>query len=284
MPQEQRLNALRAYWEILRPFNCAMAAAAAIIGLAIAGGLEPAATALIFLTVFLVTGAGNAVNDYYDRQIDAVNRPTRSIPSGRIAPQAALRYSLALFAVGCLLAGLVNSVCLALSAFNSALLFLYARNLKATPLAGNVCVAFLTGSTFLFGGAAVGQAGLMANRVPFALSFLISMSREIAKDIEDMAGDRAGGAKTLPIIAGERASAGLAAAFALAAVALSFFAPFGRLYLVIVVVADLFFMLSVRMMVRGDASGAQKALKKGMAVALTAFLAAAVAAGEMLGI
>ncbi|MDD4447831.1 MAG: UbiA family prenyltransferase, partial [Methanothrix sp.] len=70
---------MRAYWEILRPFNCMMAAAAAIIGLAIARGLDPLAAALIFLTVFLITGAGNAINDYYDRDIDAINRPGRPI-------------------------------------------------------------------------------------------------------------------------------------------------------------------------------------------------------------
>ncbi len=266
---------MRAYWEILRPFNCMMAAAAAIIGLAIAGGLEPETTALIFLTVFLVTGAGNTINDYYDREIDAVNRPGRPIPSSRIGARAALFYSLALFAAGCFLAGLVNQICLAVAAFNSVLLYLYARNLKATPLAGNVCVAFLTGSTFLFGGAAAGAAGLLANQVPFLLSFLVSMSREIAKDIEDMVGDRQGGARTLPILAGERASAGLAAAFALAAVVLGFFAPFGRAYLAIVAIADLFFLLSVLKIARGDATGCQKALKKGMAVALAAFLAAA---------
>jgi geranylgeranylglycerol-phosphate geranylgeranyltransferase len=267
--------ALKAYWEILRPFNCMMAAAAAIVGLAIAGGLVPGAAALIFLTVFLITGAGNAINDYYDRDIDAINRPKRPIPSGRVSARAAFYYSLVLFAVGCLCAGLVNQICLAVATFNSVLLFLYARNLKATPLAGNISVAFLTGSAFLFGGAAAGPAGLFANRIPFLLSFLVSMSREIAKDIEDMAGDRAGGARTLPILAGERASAALAAAFALAAVVLGFFAPFGRAYLVIVLVADLFFLLSVHKIVRGDATGAQKALKKGMAVALVAFLAAA---------
>jgi geranylgeranylglycerol-phosphate geranylgeranyltransferase len=250
-----------------------MAAAAAIIGLAIAGGLEPGATALIFLTVFLVTGAGNAINDYYDREIDAINRPTRPIPSRRISARAALYYSLVLFAAGCLFAGLVNQICLAVAAFNSLLLILYARNLKATPLAGNISVAFLTGSTFLFGGAATGAAGLLANQVPFLLSFLVSMSREIAKDIEDMAGDRLGGARTLPILAGERLSSGLAAAFALAAVVLGFFAPFGRAYLEIVAVADLFFLLSVLKIARGDATGSQKALKRGMAVALLAFIA-----------
>ncbi|MCK9440872.1 MAG: geranylgeranylglycerol-phosphate geranylgeranyltransferase [Methanothrix sp.] len=274
---------MRAYWEILRPFNCMMAAAAAIIGLAIAGGLQPWATALIFLAVFLITGAGNTINDYYDREIDAINRPKRPIPSGRISAQKSLYYSLALFAVGCLFAGLVNQICLAVAAFNSALLFLYARNLKATPLAGNICVAFLTGSAFLFGGAAAGSAGLLANEVPFLLSFLVSMSREIAKDIEDMAGDRAGGARTLPILAGERAASVLAAAFALAAVVLGFFAPFGRAYLAIVVVADLFFLFSVLKIARGDATGCQKALKKGMAVALVAFLAAALLPVHLLG-
>ncbi|MCX6680102.1 MAG: geranylgeranylglycerol-phosphate geranylgeranyltransferase [Methanothrix sp.] len=275
---------MKAYWEILRPFNCMMAAAAAIVGLAIAGGLEPLAAALIFLTVFLITGAGNAINDYYDREIDAINRPRRPIPSGRVSARAAFYYSLVLFAVGCLCAGLVNQICLAVAAFNSLLLILYARNLKATPLAGNISVAFLTGSAFLFGGAAAGPAGLFANRIPFLLSFLVSMSREIAKDIEDMAGDRAGGARTLPILAGERTSAALAAAFALAAVSLGFFAPFGRAYLMIVVVADLFFLFSVIKIARGDATGAQKALKKGMAVALVAFLAAALHPAHLLGI
>src|SRR5512137_2165578 len=252
-----------------------MAAAAAIIGLTLAGGQQPVATALIFLAVFLITGAGNAINDYYDREIDAINRPGRPLPSGRISPAAAWRYSLALFLAGSFLAGLVNSICLFLAAFNSLLLFFYARNLKAMPLSGNITVAFLTGSTFLFGGAAAGMQGLVANQVPFLLSFLVSMSREIAKDIEDMAGDLAGGARTLPILAGERLSRALAAAFALAAVALSFLAPFGRGYLAVVAVADIFFLLSVKMILRGDATGAQKALKKGMAVALVAFLAGA---------
>jgi geranylgeranylglycerol-phosphate geranylgeranyltransferase len=64
---------------------------------------------------------------------------------------------------------------------------------------------------------------------------------------------------------------------------LGFFAPFGRAYLVIVVVADLFFLLSVLKIARGDATGSQKALKKGMAVALVAFLAAALQSAHLLG-
>jgi geranylgeranylglycerol-phosphate geranylgeranyltransferase len=261
--------------EILRPFNCIMAGLAAVIGILIAKGFAVEKVVLIFLAVFLITGAGNVVNDYYDRDIDAVNRPKRPIPSGRINPKSALNYSLVLFAAGCLLAGLVNQICLLVAAFNSAILFFYARNLKTTPLVGNLCVAYLTGSTFLFGGATAGQVGLLANKVPFFLSFLATISREIAKDIEDVEGDRQCGAKTLPILAGEKLSSFLAAAFGLAAVGLSFLAPFGRAYLAIVLVADLFFLLSMQKVAKGDASGSQKALKVGMAVALLAFMAGA---------
>jgi geranylgeranylglycerol-phosphate geranylgeranyltransferase len=168
----------------------------------------------------------------------------------------------------------VNQHCLAIAVLNSALLFLYARSLKATPLIGNICIAYLTGSAFLFGGAVAGLAGLQANLVPFLLSFLATMSREIMKDMEDMEGDRLGGARTLPILAGEKSSATLAAAFALAAVVLSYFVPFGKAYLLIVAVADLFFLFSMIKIVKGDAAGSQRVLKIGMAVALLAFLAA----------
>lgn len=254
-----------------------MAGAAAIIGLLIAGGFDAEAFVLVFLAVFLITGAGNAINDYYDREIDAVNRPGRPLPSKHISPMGALRYSFLLFATGCVLAGFVNQLCLAVAALNSFLLFFYARNLKAMPLAGNLCVAYLTGSTFIFGGAAYGLAGMEANLVPAGLSLLATMSREIAKDIEDIEGDRKGGAKTLPIIAGEKISAALAAIFALAGVALSFLPPFGTAYLAIVAAADILLLVSVWMIARGDASGSQRALKRGMAVALLAFLAAALA-------
>ena len=264
-----------AFWEILRPFNCLMASAAAMIGLLIARVQDAQSALIIFATVFLITGAGNAINDYYDRQIDAINRPDRPIPSKRIRPEMAFYYSISLFATGSILASLAGQICLLIAAFNSLLLFFYARNLKATPLLGNLSVSYLTGSTFLFGGAAAGFFGLLANQVPFGLSFLASMSREIAKDIEDMEGDRHGGARTLPILAGERFAAALAGFFGVAGVALSLLPSFGIAYLLVVAMADLLLLFAVFKVIRGDAANSQKAIKKGMAVALLAFLAAA---------
>jgi geranylgeranylglycerol-phosphate geranylgeranyltransferase len=264
--------------EILRPANCLMAGLAAVTGLVIAGSLDLLAASTVFLAAFLVTGAGNAVNDYYDREIDAVNRPKRPIPSRRISPRDALILSSVLFAVGCLLATLASESCLFIAILNSVLLFFYARDLKAMPVAGNCCVSYLTGSTFLFGGAALGPAGAAANMFPAALSFLATMSREIVKDIEDMEGDRKGGARTLPILVGRPVSSAAAAAFALLAVVLSLLAPFGTAYMAIIAVADILFLISMLKIARGDASDSQRALKLGMALALLAFLTAALMA------
>ena len=63
-----------------------MAGLAAVIGGAIAYGAVDASGSLlnlplIFFTVFLITGAGNAINDYFDAAIDAVNRPDRPMNS-----------------------------------------------------------------------------------------------------------------------------------------------------------------------------------------------------------
>ncbi|MDF0590553.1 geranylgeranylglycerol-phosphate geranylgeranyltransferase [Candidatus Methanocrinis natronophilus] len=265
---------LPVYLEIMRPGNCLLAGMAALIGLLVAGGTpEPLTLALVFFAVFAVTGAGNSVNDYFDREIDAVNRPRRPIPSGRISPDRARGWSIVLFAAGCASALFINPLAFAIAAANSILLYLYARSLKVTPFAGNLAVGYLTGSTFLFGGAAGGDVGITV--FLFSLAALATLAREIEKDIEDVPGDRASGARTLPIVIGERRSSILAALFVVVAIVLSYLAPLGRAYLVAVTVADLLFLLALVRILQGDAPRAQKMLKAGMTAALVAFMVAA---------
>ncbi len=264
------------FLEIMRPGNCLMAGIAALIGLLVADSSPAPLTAfLVVLAVFAVTGAGNVVNDYFDREIDSVNRPCRPIPSGRISPDRAFGWSMILFALGCLAALFINPLALAIAIFNSILLYLYARNLKVTPFAGNLAVGYLTGSTFLFGGAAGNDIEITG--FLFLLASLATLAREIEKDIEDLAGDMASGARTLPIVIGERRSSLLAASFVVAAIVLSYLAPLGREYLVAVTVADLLFLAALARIVKGEAPKAQKMLKMGMAAALAAFLVAALA-------
>jgi len=256
----------------MRPANCVMAGVAALIGMMASGALlhSLSVAVMVFFAVFLITGGGNAINDYFDREIDAVNRPDRPIPSGRISPRAALMWSVTLFVAGCVISGLINQSCLALAVLNSFVLIVYAARLKGMPAAGNIAVSYLTGSTFLFGGLAAMPSSITA--FLSVLSALATLSREIVKDIEDLPGDLAHGAKTLPAFIGERMSFLTASLALIMAIMLSYLVPLGIEYMVAVSTANIAFLASINRMLRGDASRSQRWIKIGMALALVAFL------------
>lgn len=162
------------------------------------GTLVPG-VAILFLVVFLVTGAGNAINDYFDVEIDRINRPDRPIPSGDVSAHRVLVYSSLLFISGIALSLVTTLTCVVIAAANSLLLVGYAAFLKRTPGAGNIAISYLSASIFLFGGAYAGLQGLLMV-VPVALiTFFAMLAREVWKDVEDVEGDLAAGADTLPI-------------------------------------------------------------------------------------
>jgi len=110
-----------------------MAGLAGVIGAAIAYSASPGdilLLPLVFIAVFLITGAGNAINDYFDAGIDAVNRPDRPIPSGRLKKGYAYKFSILLFASGILTAYFIGTIPFLIALFNSLLLYFYAFSLK----------------------------------------------------------------------------------------------------------------------------------------------------------
>lgn len=195
---------LSALISILRPVNAVVSGLTAALALLIATGTISSASILLFLIVLCITGAGNIINDYFDVGIDRINRPDRPIPSGAISEHAAIIYSLLLFLTGILLSFFTNIICIAIAVVNSIILIWYSARLKGIPLAGNLAVAYLAGSIFLFGAAPGGTAGIILVLPIAAITFLGTLAREILKDVEDMDGDSAGGASTLPLILGVR--------------------------------------------------------------------------------
>lgn len=77
---------LRAFIEITRPpHNCALAGIVGVLGSVVAagGGVPGLKTALlVFLVVFLGCAGGNTINDYFDYEIDKINRPERPLRGG----------------------------------------------------------------------------------------------------------------------------------------------------------------------------------------------------------
>ncbi len=179
------------YLKLMRPLNCAMTALAVLAGGIITAKLGAFYNLNIYtamLAAFLIAGAGNAINDYVDIEADKVNRPYRPIPSGKVKPKAALVFSFILFIIGIVLAYSINLAAFAIAAFNSLLLIAYSLRLKERMLLGNMGISYLVGSSFLFGGAAMND--IMLPLLLFLLAALSNMAREIAKDLEDIKGDR----------------------------------------------------------------------------------------------
>jgi len=182
------------YIRLLRPGNAVMGAIAVLVGgflvLSRLGYPQGLLINLLMamLAAFLILGAGNAINDYFDIESDRVNRPKRPIPSGQVGKRKALAFSIMLFLIGIALSGFINWVCFAIAVINSLILIAYSLELQDRILWGNIAVSYLVGSTFLFGGAATGNLTLPL--LLMLLAGLSNLSREIVKDLEDIEGDR----------------------------------------------------------------------------------------------
>src|SRR4030043_124773 len=65
-----------------------------------------------FLTAFTLTGAAMAINDYFDRYVDAVNEPERPLPKGLVSPGSAVSFSAFLSVLGLASAFVLGVGCL----------------------------------------------------------------------------------------------------------------------------------------------------------------------------
>lgn len=276
---------MRGYLGLARPLNAGMSAVGVFVGGFVAVG--PGAfldvgvpLALAAAAAALFTAGGNALNDITDRATDAVNHPDRPLPAGRLSVRQAGVFAAAAFALAAALGALVNVWCLAIVLANALLMYAYESGLKARGFPGNLAIAYLVGSLFLFAGFAsyAGDATRLSRvGVLAALAFLTTVGREVAKDIEDMAGDV--DRRTLPQRIGAR-PAGVVAALAFAGgVALSVVPWSSGLvapaYAAIVVVADGMFIYAALHSAARPAR-AQRVAKYAMVVALAAFLAGGV--------
>ncbi|MFA5295327.1 MAG: geranylgeranylglycerol-phosphate geranylgeranyltransferase [Methanoregulaceae archaeon] len=203
---------------ILRPVNAFVAGLASVLAYFIASGTLVPETLLLIAIVFLITAGGNTINDYYDAGIDRINRPDRPIPSGEVSLRGAGSLSFILFTGGIVLSLFTNPLCITIAVFNAALLFLYACRFKKTLFIGNMTVAYLSASIFLFGGALYGPAGMAQVSAIALITFFAMLSRELLKAAEDVEGDARAGAVTVPVEYGVRVTVLLSLLFVLCAI------------------------------------------------------------------
>ncbi|AFK21695.1 prenyltransferase UbiA-like protein [Pyrococcus sp. ST04] len=267
----------------MRPHNCILAGIVGILGALVAyEGIPPLEKLLlIFAVVYFGCSAGNTINDYFDFEIDKINRPERPIPRGALSRRAAFYYAILQYGLGLLLAGFLGVKAFAFALGAYALTFVYAWKLKPLPFIGNIAVATLTGVTPIYGALGVGRIGLAGYLAVCA--FLVNVAREIMKDIEDVEGDREIGARTLPIVLGKKKAGIIASIFGFSTVIASFLpvkAGIGLGYAPMIIVDGMIIKASIDVLINPErASKGQKLLKVATFIAVISFLLGALTKG-----
>ena len=139
--------ALRGFVELTRPGNVVAAGVLTFTGSFVASGVGVAAgpvAAAVAATV-LATAAGNAVNDYFDRDVDRVNRPDRPIPRGAVIARAGGVFSGLLFLGAVAAAAALPLVAVPIAVANLLALVAYTAMFKGLRGARNVGVEYLQG-------------------------------------------------------------------------------------------------------------------------------------------
>ena len=156
---------------------------------------------LLVFSTLCIAAAGYIINDYYDIKIDTINKPKRVVVGKQVNRRQAMLAHLILSGVG-ILTGFSLSIPVGLINFGAALLLWgYSAHLKQTFLIGNFIIALLSASMVLIV-AVFDQVDNKAVWAYAAFIFLISIVREIIKDMEDVKGDAAFDCRTLPIVVG----------------------------------------------------------------------------------
>ena len=204
---------------LMRPKNLVLAGATVPLGayfaLAAADDAFPFGSVFLHtLAVMLFTGAGNAMNDIKDADIDRTAHPHRPLPSGKVTVDEAKRFtaflwtmSVSAHVLGLLLIGptmflVASTVAIYVGAVALMVTYDHGPSTKNRGFIGNVVISVLVGAVILYGASSVG--GLFTPLVwwVFGVVFFTNLAREMVKDCMDMEADQ-GSRTTLPMVLGK---------------------------------------------------------------------------------
>ena len=245
---------LKAFIRLTRIEHSVFLALAVVIGeVVITKDLPVLPTLLGIISVFFIGMGSFALNDFLDYRTDKKNkRKDRPLVTGKISLWAAIATAKVCFPLGVLFSLFINLSCFAIALVFSALAIFYSYSLKKVMVLGNAFIAFSMAIPFVFGSYIVSTQIDPAVQMLASMAFLTGFGREIIKSIQDMAGDRKYGRRTVPMFLGKRVSSIFAAIFILEAVIISPL-PFlmlpkffnNWLYLGPIIITDLLLLASV---------------------------------------
>jgi len=171
---------------------------------------------LAVITVALVTAGSAAINDYYDRDSDALTHSERPIPAQRISAARAMQFSALTFLAGLAISLMINVVAFGIVALNVVLFILYPRVIKRfSGFLSNLVMGYLGATIVLFAGAVVFQTINAASLSFVGLIAGGAIGLNVLKDILTLEGDLKVGYHTLAAKYGVRLAASVGAIFLL---------------------------------------------------------------------
>lgn len=178
---------------------------------------------LLSIASICIAAAGYIINDYFDMDIDFVNKPEKMVIGKVVSRRWAMLFHMLFSLVGLFLTAIVSmhlgSLWLLFLNFLSVfLLLLYSTNFKKKFIIGNVIISLLTSWVIISLFVAelkwsdsvymkqhfTGISAMYKYTLVYAsFAFIVSLIREVVKDLEDQVGDRKYGCTTMPIKWGE---------------------------------------------------------------------------------
>ncbi|NHM02023.1 geranylgeranylglycerol-phosphate geranylgeranyltransferase [Flavobacterium difficile] len=163
---------------------------------------------LLIIATLSIAAAGYIINDIYDVDVDAINKPNKVYVGSHISEKNAYNLYFALNVIGVGLGFYLSRTVgkpaiAAVFVICSALLYVYSNGLKQLPIVGNVVIAFLAASSilvvglfnifpFIFEFNSNEMFNILSVIIDYAvLAFLLHFAREVVKTIEDIEGDKA---------------------------------------------------------------------------------------------
>lgn len=213
------------YWELCRPFTL-LAPFIGFISFALMGWSEQTQKTLLqscfpillgALSAALLNAASNIVNQYFDLEIDRINKPGRPLPAEKLSIQAAIVFCSLLYFLSFLLAYLVNRQFFGIVLFTAFITYAYSgppwRTKRSWWLA-NLTIAIPRGCLLVVAGwTAVRNMWDWEPWLMGGIFGLFVLGAASTKDYSDMPGDQAGGCITLPLRFGVETSAKMISPF-----------------------------------------------------------------------
>ena len=174
---------------------------------------------LLVLSSILIAAGGYIINDIFDQDTDAENKPKKAIVGTSISESTAyniyVAFTLSGVCIGYYLSNVImRPMFLIIFILIASLLYFYATTLKQIALIGNIVVALILAFSVLIINffdifPATGDDNREQMRPIFLIlfdyaifAFIINLIREIVKDLQDIKGDYNQGLRTLPIVLG----------------------------------------------------------------------------------